>query len=277
MVDTVWRITTKSLPANFKIAPSRLHSTYSTAMKEDYLDTYNDVIVDQLRRGIIEVVKEPFKSEGHITLHYIPHFAVISPEKSTKCRVVYDAACKPTKSTPCLTDLIYKGPSLLPGLVDILLRFRMPKIALISDLEKAFLMISLYKADRDSVRFLWIKDINLPPTYDNIATYRFARIAFGVVASPFILAATIQHHLRQQKTPLADKLIDNTCVDNIFLSAHNDEKAIHRYHESKELFKRAAMNARKYISNSRKTNDSIAPCDLIKNAESGVVKFLGLK
>jgi len=51
--------------------------------------------------------------------------------------VVFDASAK-TPEGPSLNDCMHAGPSLLPNLMDILLRFRLQRVGLISDIEKAF-------------------------------------------------------------------------------------------------------------------------------------------
>lgn len=82
------------MPTNYKLAFSRLHSTWNKAVKEGFLKQYNDVVNDQLAKGIIEEVQKrtpPINVE-----HYLPHFGVITPEKSTKLRVVM-LPVKPTK------------------------------------------------------------------------------------------------------------------------------------------------------------------------------------
>ena len=47
-------------------------------------------------------------------------------------------------------------------LFDILLRFREKRVALIGDIEKAFLNIEVDKEDRDFLRFLWLDRMSDP-------------------------------------------------------------------------------------------------------------------
>ena len=71
-----------------------------------------------------------------------PNIAVIRKDKSTtKLRIAYDVSAK---STGCsLNECLHKGPKFDQKVLDILLRFRTYPIALIVDIEKAFLMISV--------------------------------------------------------------------------------------------------------------------------------------
>ncbi|GFS83095.1 DUF1758 domain-containing protein [Trichonephila clavipes] len=71
----------------------------------------------------------------------------------------------------------------------LLISFRSNKIAVLADVEKAFLQISLAPKDKDVVWFL------IDDGENGVQVYRFNRVLFGVNASPFILAATIKTHI----------------------------------------------------------------------------------
>ena len=113
-------------------------------------------------------------------------------KQTTKLRIVYDASAKSTG--PSLNDCLYVGPAFGQSIMDILLRFRLQKVALVADIEKAFLMITVDEEDRDVLRFLWIEDIECETP--QISVLRFARVVFGVASSPFLLNATIRHHIQ---------------------------------------------------------------------------------
>ena len=78
--------------------------------------------------------------------------------------------------------------------MELLIKFCIFQIALILDIEKAFLMISVRPKDSDVLRFFWVKDIDNPES-PQIETYRFKRVVFGVASSPFLLNATVRHHM----------------------------------------------------------------------------------
>ena len=56
---------------------------------------------------------------------------------------------------PSLNELLDPGPCLLPHLCDILIRFRLVKMALISDMKQVFLQIQIDTEHQDFLRFLW--------------------------------------------------------------------------------------------------------------------------
>ena len=88
-------------------------------------------------------------------VHYLPHREVVRIDKdSTKVRVVYDASAR--SEGPSLSDCLYAGPPLTPLIFQILVRFRAHKVAIIADIEKAFLNISVVPDYRDFLRFLWV-------------------------------------------------------------------------------------------------------------------------
>ena len=191
-----WKETHAPLPDNRLLSLRRLEGLLCR-LKENptILREYDSIIRDQIDKKIVEVVTDTdVKTESNQKVHYLPHHAVIRHDKeTTKLRVVYDASAR--SGGPSLNDCLYTGPKFNQKILDILLRFRSYQIALTADIEKAFLMISVANEDRDALRFLWVSDV----TSDNpsIVTLRFARVVFGVSSSPFLLNATIKHHLEK--------------------------------------------------------------------------------
>ena len=194
------------------------------------------IINSQRSQGIVEEIdlqEEP----THGLTHYLPHHAVVRRDKSTtKVRVVYDAsAC----STGCsLNECLHKGPKFDQKILDILIRFRTHKIALTADIEKAFLMVSVQQSDRDVLRFLWFDDVNSENC--KMICLRFARVVFGVSCSPFLLNATLRHHLDKYITShpkTMNKLTTSLYVDDVITGANDEEEAYQLYLESNSIFK----------------------------------------
>ena len=112
-------------------------------------------------------------------------------KENTKLRVVFDAYSSSFGSS--LNDCLYRGPKFNQLIFDLLIRFRAYKFALVADVEKAFLMISV--DERDHIRFIWVDDI--AKADPNIRLYWFTRVIFGVSSSPFLLNATVKYHLEK--------------------------------------------------------------------------------
>ncbi|VDM50717.1 unnamed protein product [Toxocara canis] len=78
-------------------------------------------------------------------------------EEKKKLRIVCDASASAQKARS-LNDNLFRGPVMLPGLTGVLLGLRQPPIALIRDLEKAFLQAQFNEINRNGTRFLWLED-----------------------------------------------------------------------------------------------------------------------
>ena len=66
--------------------------------------------------------------------------------------------------------------------------------------------LSFFSEDQDVTRFLWVKEIAKPLGQDNLFVCQFARVFFEVLSSLFLLAAVIQHHLKRDKSWLANAI-----------------------------------------------------------------------
>ena len=152
-VSWPWKEERPMLPSNYNLALGRLRSLVNRLMKHpDHLRKYNAVLQDQFEKGIIEVVPE--QDSGETLKHYIPHHEVVTPEKTTtKLRIVFDASAKTRKANRSLNECLHRGPVILEDLCGVLMRFRLNKVALIADVEKAFLQIGLQPDGRDVARF----------------------------------------------------------------------------------------------------------------------------
>lgn len=130
-------------------------------------------------------------------------------------------------------------------------RFSVHKIALSADIEKAFLMVSVSKKDGDVLHFPWIGDVTSdePPVH----VLRFTRVTFSVTSSPFLLNATIEHHLNKFSSSypeLVELLKRSIYVDDVVTGAESEEAAYQAYLDSRSILKAGRFNLRKFISSS---------------------------
>ena len=79
-----------------------------------------------------------------------------------------------------LNDILI-GPTVHPQLVDVLIRFRMHRIALIAGVSEMYRAIELQPTDRNLHRFVWRTNPR-----DGLKDYRMTRVTFGVSSSSFI-------------------------------------------------------------------------------------------
>ena len=156
------------------------------------LEEYDKVIRDQEARGMVENILAGDSDVGRI--HYLPHHEVIREDKqTTRLRVVLDASSKTVG--PSLNECLYAGSPLSPLLVDIMLRFRVFRVALVGDLEKAFLNVPVHTDDRNVLRILWVSDVHSDSP--EIVVKRFTSLVFGVSPSQFLLNGTLEQHVKK--------------------------------------------------------------------------------
>jgi len=105
-------------------------------------------------------------------------------------------------------------------IMDIMIRFCMHKIAEAADIKKAFLMIAVTPDNGDVLHSLWVDDVN--KQVPNVVVFRFTRVVFGVSSSPFLLNATVRHHMERYVTlypKFVEKFLRSIYVDDVSYSA----------------------------------------------------------
>jgi hypothetical protein len=200
---------------------------------------YDSVFVEYESLGIVEEVKE---TDIARPVFYLPHHPVVKESStSTKIRPVFDASATGVNGVS-LNDCVEAGPSLIPSLVEILLRFRRWNVALSADITKAFLQISVCETDRNAHRFLW-------DCGGRIRKMRFARVPFGNKCSPFLLNATIQNHLASMPPSEVEELAQNLYVDDLLSGADTKDQARVMFQEAQRVMGQAGMVLAKWHSN----------------------------
>ena len=122
-----------------------------------------------------------------------------------------------------------------------------------------------------NLRFIWVWDINKPAEGTNLRILRFTRVPFGIISAPFILLATIHHHLTLQNSPLASELRRNKYANNALLGANTTAEALMKSKMAKTVFKSANMNLREFVS-----NDHVVYKEFGNDPTINSTKFLGI-
>lgn len=272
-VEWPYRYEDINLKDNFGLAFGRLTSLLRQLSKNPtLLAAYDRLIRDQLEEGIIEPVNFLARTRrGRV--HYLPHRAIIWIGKSTLVRMVFDAAARSHRNAPSLNDVILKGGNWVTEIPGVMMRFRRYGVAVTSDIVKAFHQISIASKDRDVVRFLWLRDPSKPPTKENVCAYRFRRMAFGVVASPFLLTATIRHHLRTFPNDFSAMVERDLYADNLIVSLPSTVEGKRFYEETKSCFAEMSMVLAQWASDDEATRSSFKKEDA---AEGTVQSVLGM-
>ena len=249
-VPLPWRSSFADISLNYQLCLRRLRSLLRRLQREPrLLRDYDDIIQGQLRNGIIEHVVDP-EAVSNERIHYLPHHAVVRQDKqTTKVRVVYDASAKSEGSS--LNECLHIGPKFNQRILEILLRFRFYRVALVADIEKAFLMVSITPKNRDVLRFVWFD--NIQSDNPEFRVFRFKRVVFGVASSPFVLNATVRHHMEGYEESFPStvaKLLNSMYVDDMVCGSDTNREAYQLYLESKDMMGRGGFNLRKFITNS---------------------------
>jgi hypothetical protein len=251
-VSLPWKEAHPTLPTNYDLCLKRLNGVLRKLKNDPHLlNEYERIISDQLKKGIVEPVIETTPVEGKL-IHYLPHHGVVRQDKATsKLRIVYDASAK-VQGHPSLNDCLHTGPNFGQSIFDILLRFRVHQVILTGDIEKAFLMIAIEERDRDVLRFLWVDDAKKESP--KIKLLRFARVVFGVSCSPFLLNATVNHHMeayRNEDPLFVEKFQSSIYVDDVTLGSEDVMTTYELYIKSKLRLSQAGFKLRKFVSNSQ--------------------------
>lgn len=271
-VSLPWKDPHPPLPDNHHLSLKRLQGLLQRLRHDrKVLFEYDSIIKEQERLGIIERVElggvdEPPGEK----IHYLPHHAVVRRDKETsKVRVVYDASARSTG--PSLNDCLHPGPKFDQRIFDLLLRFRMHRVALIADIEKAFLMVSVAPDDRNTLRFLWVDDVS--KENPRIVAFRFTRVVFGVSSSPFLLNATIRYHLEahlESHPVVVERLLNSFYVDDVITGASTEGEAFSLYQASKEILGEGGFNLRKFATNAVMLQMKIDSCESPSQGEETV-------
>jgi len=271
-VSLPWKNTKETLNDNKNVATKRLNNlTYKLMKNTKQLLEYDNEIRQLVNKKIAEKV---LNSSSGYPIYYMPHKPVYREEKTTsKLRIVFDASSSELGYTS-LNDHLSPVDNTVADLLVVLLKFRSNRVALIADIEKAFLQISIDENDRDSHRFLWYETTpqenkKLP----KLCEFRMTRVTFGITCSPFLLSATIQHHIEKYEEKyksICSKLKKSFYVDDLILSVKSEDEAKQIYNVGKEIMKKAQFNLRKWRTNSKDV------MNIIKSDVSNEQKVLGI-
>ena len=244
-VKLPWKPHHDELSNNKALAYHRTRATVKQLEKTPtLLDTYGSIIDDYEKRGFIEKVQNDDSPNDRT--YYIPHHSIIRESKTTPVRIVFDCSSH-QKGKASLNDCLETGSPKFNDISSILMRFRLSKYGLISDIEKAFLQIGIEEQDRDATRFFWLQDPKDPnsPMY----IYRFKRILFGANCSAFILRSTVYHHLQTHDSEIAADITHNIYVDNICVGCDSTDQAVRFYKESRQMMADGNFNLRSWSTN----------------------------
>ena len=141
-------------------------------------EEFNSVMEEYFELDRAEVVPISDLNNPPEKVFYLPMHAVRKDcSTTTKLRIVFDASAK-TSNGVSLNDTLLIGHTVHSSLIDVLLRFRLHRIALVADVSKMYRAIRLANSDKDLHRFVWRRNPG-----EDFVDYRMTRLTFGVSAS----------------------------------------------------------------------------------------------
>ncbi|XP_028414392.1 uncharacterized protein LOC114537542 [Dendronephthya gigantea] len=199
----------------------------------------------------------PSAASGSDTkIFYIPHrYVVRESAQTTKMRIVYDASARETSDSPSLNDCLYAGPALQNKLWDVLVQQRAFPVVISGDIKKAFLQVRVRECERDALRFHWRSNVD-----EEIQTYRFARVLFGLAPSPFLLGGVLECHLDswfRRYPEEVERLRRSLYVDDILSGGQNTTEAKQRKTTAIEIMDDGKFTLHKWNSNVPELEDNL--------------------
>ena len=150
-----------------------------------------------------------------------------------------------------LNNCLYSGPSLVSDICDVLIRFRYHRIAIMADIEKAFLMVNVAEHDLNILCFLCINDINSESL--QVIIKLFNTVLFGLTSSSFLLNGTLRHHVMKYESvdpEFVQSMLSSLYVDDLDGGKNDSDAAVEFYLKAKVRFLEGGFNLRKWLSSS---------------------------
>ena len=148
----------------------------SLHLKKQFAD-FDVVMRDYIEKGHAEPFPVADMDKSPQDVFYLPMHAVRKESSTTtKLRVVFDASSK-SYTGVLLNDTLLVGLTIHPPVIDVLLCFRLHRVALTTDVSQMYRAIELIGSDRDLHRFVRRSSPN-----ESLHDYRMSRATFGISA-----------------------------------------------------------------------------------------------
>ncbi|XP_025262222.1 uncharacterized protein LOC112637217 [Camponotus floridanus] len=241
-----------------------------------FRDEYVEFMSEYIALGHMSVVDE---DDGVSSPIYLLHHGVIREASITiKLRVIFDASAK-TTSGFSLNDTLMIGSNLQDNIIDILMRFRLPAIAMTADLQKMYRQIWVHLVDRNYQRILWRFSPN-----DPIREYNLNTVTYGQACAPFLVIHCVRQLAEEGASEFSDAskaLLNDLYVDDIITGVNCEEKAINLISQLELLLGRGGFKAYKWRTNSKKVMKKLRAIDQIGESsalaiEASTMRTLGL-
>ena len=243
------------MPSNKQQAVKRLMGLKRRFIRDDkfFLD-YKKYMNDLLEKGYARRCNEtPTRKTW-----YIPHNAVYHPSKpGIQVRhVILD--CSADFEGKSINKELLPGPDLTNQIVDILIRFREERVAVMADVESMYYQVQVPKNQQTYLKFLWWEnhDIECHPQEFVMCAHVFGGASSGG-CSNYALRRTAVDNEAEFGRAAASTLLNNFYVDDLLKSVGNINIAKQLVKDVIIMCRSGGFNLKKFFSNSKELLQSI--------------------
>ncbi|XP_073820654.1 uncharacterized protein [Musca autumnalis] len=241
-------------------------------------EEYDKSIIEYLELGHMRKINP--EEINDTPNYYLPHHAVIKPDRlTTKLRVVFNASC-PSSNKTSLNDTLFPGPILQQDLVIQILKWRFFKYAFNADITKMYRQILLDSRQTKFQRILFRKS-----PQDPIEDYELLTVTFGVNCAPFLALRTLiklAEDVKDTYPKAANIILQNLYVDDVLAGGHTVEETIQARKELVAALDSAGFKLMKWASNHHTIikdipEENLLPLNWLDIAEDASTKTLGIR
>ena len=249
----LWKASCNKLTNNYDAVLRRTENMERKLCSKDLFKNCETVIRSYEDKHYVKQLSNDVKYEPSF---YVPYFPIFRNErKTTKCRLVFDCAAR--SGGHSLNDQILAGPKLQNDIVDVMIRFRRFKYAIIGDISEMYLQILLRSEDRKFCRFIF-----------NNKIYEWSRLIFGRSDAPFTALHVIRTHALKFKDrygEAVDSILKSMYIDDLCDSRDDPREIKDLVTQSSEIFSKAKMDIKKWMTNCREVLAAIPSEDIATN------------
>jgi len=257
----LWKADDVKMPNNYVMALKRLQSTENKLHKDQAMaEAYSQIFADYVSQGHARKLSKPEAETPNAKRWFLPHHAVVNPNK-VKIRVVFDAAAMCHGVS--LNNQLLTGPDLLQSLPGVLIRFREEPIAITADIEKMYHQVKIKAEDQPALSFLWRNlDKSKPPDVCQMEVAVFGARCSPAIAN-YVLQKTAEDHATAAEDSKAIK--ESFYMDDFLKSEKTVEAAIDRAKSVTALLKKGGFHLTKWASNNREVLQAL-PASEVSNS-----------
>ena len=248
MVPYPWKKDPNLLPGNRELAVKHLVSTERRLKRDsEQAEAYCKQLEGMESMGFGRKLSKEEIDSHQGPVHYIPHDAVLRPEKrTTPVRIVFNSSSLYQGHT--LNDYWKKGPDMLNGIFWVVLRFRERQVAVMGDISKMYHRILITVKDQHVHRFLG-RDMEIGRDPD---VYIKTVLTFGDEPAPAMAQIALRKTANENKAeyPKAAEVLEKSrYMDDICESVDTKQEARELTDNIDKVLKTGGFSVREWICN----------------------------